>query len=619
MKIKFLNAENIIDGISLVTDELGFEIAENGDYTIKVIEQTEAIVSVSVKGKNAEITYGGGRARFFRGLAYAVKWFKNGVDRDITENPIFTNNGAMVDMSKTAVLKVEVVKNMLRKMALMGLNLYMLYTEDTYEVDGYPYFGHLRSRYTKEELKDLDKYALKLGIELIPCIQTLGHLENFLRWKESTVVKDGQRTLLVGEEETYKLIEAMFKTLSECFTTRRLHIGMDETFDLGTGRYLRLNGYRNQRELYFEHLEKVRDIAKKYGFKPMMWSDMFFRLAGEKLENYGDYDVRVQFDDEAKSKIPQGVQPVFWDYYHTDEEFYAKNIVTHREVFEEETLFAGGIWLWNCHCPLFRLSLRNTIPALKACKREGLKQVIATIWGSGEADSILSLVGLAWYASFEYSGEYNEDLIKETFENACGASYEKLFSYNLIEGALKGIFNGAKQLLYNDPLLGIADVHFQGNDIRGYYKDLLPQLENNKEGGIFAPACETMLSLASLLMNKGAFSLELKKAYDEKDMKKLKELYNECDVIIEKTKIHKANHKKAWFIYNKPIGWEIHDIRYGSIIARFETAKERLELYIDGKIDVIDELEAPRLPIAKNTEGEFINIGFSHIATANIL
>ena len=39
-------------------------------------------------------------------------------------------------------------------MSLMGQNRCMLYTEDTYEVDGYKYFGYLRGKYSKEELKN---------------------------------------------------------------------------------------------------------------------------------------------------------------------------------------------------------------------------------------------------------------------------------------------------------------------------------------------------------------------------------------------------------------------------------------------------------------------------------
>ena len=66
-------------------------------------------------------------------------WVKNGeTDKKITQNPLFERNGAMVDMSRNAVMNVESVKCLFRKMALMGFNTFMLYTEDTYEIDGYP-------------------------------------------------------------------------------------------------------------------------------------------------------------------------------------------------------------------------------------------------------------------------------------------------------------------------------------------------------------------------------------------------------------------------------------------------------------------------------------------------
>ena len=55
-------------------------------------------------------------------------------------------------------------------MALMGMNLGMMYTEDTYEVPGQPYFGYQRGRYTYEELHALDDYADMLGIEQM-CIR----------------------------------------------------------------------------------------------------------------------------------------------------------------------------------------------------------------------------------------------------------------------------------------------------------------------------------------------------------------------------------------------------------------------------------------------------------------
>ena len=157
MKIYFKNAELLSKGLVLLAEDLGVEICgeNDADVTVDVRESDERIVKVELEGKFAKITYGDGKARFFRGLAILVNWLKNGKkEGNITENPLFKTNGAMVDMSRNAVMNVKTVKTMMRKMALMGLNTYMLYTEDTYELEDYPYFGYMRGRYTKDEIKE---------------------------------------------------------------------------------------------------------------------------------------------------------------------------------------------------------------------------------------------------------------------------------------------------------------------------------------------------------------------------------------------------------------------------------------------------------------------------------
>ena len=216
MQIKIIGAEALSDGIALVLDELGLRLTEcDSAITLKVFEIEDDLLKVSISGKNAEISYGGGKARFFRALAILASWIRSGIsEKTVMEKPLFVSDGAMVDMSRNAVMNVKTVKFMLRKMALMGMNAFMLYTEDTYEIEGRPYFGYMRGRYTKDEIRELDAYAIKLGIELIPCIQVLGHLATHLKWTAASGYKDTANVLLVGADATYALIEDMFKTVS---------------------------------------------------------------------------------------------------------------------------------------------------------------------------------------------------------------------------------------------------------------------------------------------------------------------------------------------------------------------------------------------------------------------
>ena len=627
MNFCFENATCVYHGLTEVASELGITLtdASDADICVYVREQKEDGYRVTLDERKAEITYGGGASRFFRALALLADWERTGeTHRVFGERTLFLRNGPMLDVSRNAVLNVKTLKFMLRKIALMGMSTCMLYTEDTYTVDGYPYFGYMRGRYTKEELRELDAYALALGLELIPCIQVLGHLRTALRWEEPAPYRDTPAVLLVGEERTYCLIDEMMKTLEQCFTTRRVHIGMDETGDIGTGTSLRRNGYRPQHELYLEHLARVVEIVHAHGFSPMMWSDMFFRLSANGLAGYEDYDMRVTVSDEIAALIPKGVTQVYWDYYHEDEAFYAKNIESHRKL-GKDTIFAGGVWLWSGHAPLFDRSLRNTVPALDACRKGGIEEVLATVWlNGGEGQLILSLAGLAWYADYGYRGEYDEESVKCCFRRACLAEYDAFMATMRVEYPHGGEYSFSRALLYNDPLMGMMDAHIAGLDTNAYYRGVMAELEVIRVPEIYASAFGTIRALSSLLADKSDFGVRLKSAYDAGNRDNLAALSEECVRIGEKLETLRCVHRAAWMTYCKPHGWEVMDLRYGGMKARIETAKARIDAYLAGEIDAIEELEEERLRFdcltgAQTRDSErFHWYRFSQICTAGV-
>ena len=127
----------------------------------------------------------------------------------------FDTFGVMIDMSRNAVMSMDALKRFLPLLKKMGYNCVMLYTEDTYEIDGEPYFGYMRGRYTKAEMKELDAFAASLGMTMIPCVQTLAHLNATVRWNQ--LPRDYGDILMIDDERTYEFIDRMFATLSECF------------------------------------------------------------------------------------------------------------------------------------------------------------------------------------------------------------------------------------------------------------------------------------------------------------------------------------------------------------------------------------------------------------------
>ena len=198
-------------------------------------------------------------------------------------------------------------------------------------------------------------------------------------------------------------------------------------------------------------------IAERYGYRPMMWSDMFFRIFTPEGDGFSDYDLRVELPKNAAELVPPGVQQVFWDYYHTDGEFYRQNLIKHR-LLGKDTVFAGGVWLWSGHSPLFSRSLANTLPALDACRDTGTREILATVWHNGsEAALPLSLAGIAWYADYDYRGYYSEEGVRNTFRAATGEAYDDFLKAELPEYPHGGRGPLSRALLYNDPLCGLAD------------------------------------------------------------------------------------------------------------------------------------------------------------------
>ena len=249
------------------------------DFDIKEVVSDGLVVRYN--GSYAEV--GGATrpalARAYMLLAKAIEEGKS--ECFIEQKANFDTCGVMLDMSFGSVTSVAGVKKYLDYMAVFGMNMLMLYTEDTYEIEGYPFFGYQRGRYTNEELCEIDDYAFELGIEVIPCIQTFGHLGKFLRYKQHSNIAENDRVLLHGEEETYKFIEACISACRKAFRSDRIHIGCDETHGLGFGKSFARDGLRDRFEIFNEHVTRVFEICKKYGYQPMMWSDMYSTLANK--------------------------------------------------------------------------------------------------------------------------------------------------------------------------------------------------------------------------------------------------------------------------------------------------------------------------------------------------
>ena len=169
----------------------------------------------------------------------------------------FRTFGTMLDCSRNAVPNLHTLKKWVDLTASLGYNTLLLYTEATYEVPDEPYFGYIRGRYSQAELRELDAYAKKQGMTIMPCIQTLAHLYAIKRWPEYWPHFDTDDILLAGDERVYTLIDHMFRSLAASLSCRTIHLGMDEAEMFARGRYYNQHGDCNRSQALLAHLQRV--------------------------------------------------------------------------------------------------------------------------------------------------------------------------------------------------------------------------------------------------------------------------------------------------------------------------------------------------------------------------
>ena len=510
----------------------------------------------------------------------------------------FDNFGVMLAAQSKASMSPEAMKKFFKILSSMGYNQVFLYTEDKIEVDNEPYHGYMRGGYTQDELIELDEYASSVGIELIPCVQTLAHLSGLALWSDQFKM-DKNDVLLVDDERTYTYIDNLFATCKKCFKTDKIHIGMDEANSLGLGRYLDIHGYESKISIIKRHLARVNEIAEKYGYKnPMIWSDMLFYGW-----NNGVYVVpKQEVPEKYKNAIPENVIPVFWDYYHYTEKSYSDMLEMHKQI-SNRTWFAGGVWNWIGFIPNNYYTVKSMLPALDACVKNGIRDVMMTIWyGNGESSFFANLPGLFYLAEYA-RGNRDEADIKAKFKRNFGIGYDDFAAIdrvNFITDNWKSVThprNCSDYMLYSDPFKGYLDwtVRRGGQEtFSAVRSDLEAMVKKSRTYGyIFNMAAK----LCALMEVKYELGLKTREAYQAGDREELVRLANdEYKRLPSLIRDFSKAFEKRWMKENKPVGYEYWAHMLGGLEERARYQRKRLLDYLDGRTDEIEELTWELLP-----------------------
>lgn len=573
-----INIKNLSDNLKKGVLELErYEFLKVGDDGILINAVFGDKVMVRKDGMTVSVVYDSD-PHFYMALVRGV-CMVDGIQEIVSK---VSKLGFMLDCSRNAVAKPEMVKRLVCMLVMAGYNYLELYTEDTYELPEEPYFGYKRGRYSSEELKEICRFANIFGVEMVPCIQTLAHLDNLKNWKPYFDHMDINDILLVGDERTYNLIRKSLRFYKEVFCTKRINIGTDEAFFLGRGKYIDKNGYKGKHEIYIEHLKRVFEICKEEDLEPEFWAETF---------------CHAPLPIEQVTALFDGTQtPIYWNYDKCDKEKYRKDL-EELKGFAGKVQYAGGFWKFHGYAPNNVYSEAAIEAAFDTALDCGVDNVLMTAWGdNGDECSVFAILPAMWYASHKL---YPCDVdISAVVDDLTGYSCDEWkvadkLNHVMEENGKKS--NAVKYMLHNDFLIGLMDYNIP--DHAGtYYEELYPIIEElSKRKSQFAYIFKSYAALCYALIGKATYSKRLYQAYQKKDHNAIRTMKDELMVIKEALHNFYQCFRKLWMKENKGFGFEVMDVRIGGLITRIDTVNIMLEEYLNGDIETIYELEEERI------------------------
>jgi len=292
----------------------------------------------------------------------------------ITDWPAMRWRGVSDDISRGPVPTVDYIKRQLRTFAAFKLNLHSFYMEHTFASAANPLIGPTGGSLTPDEIRELVAYARRYHIEIVPEQQTFGHLHKALRLeKYSELAETPYGDVLSPQQEgTYKLIADWYRELNDLFPGEFFHIGEDETFELGEGQSREAARVRGVGAVYFEHLNRVRDVLKTYNRRLMFWGDIAL--------NHPD----------LIGNIPKDMIVMNWDYAPKDD--YALRLKPFKDAGLDQFV-CPGVHNWNQIFPNLDAASKNISNFVRDGQKAGALGMMNTSWD----DDGETLFEMTWY------------------------------------------------------------------------------------------------------------------------------------------------------------------------------------------------------------------------------
>ncbi|MHC4893301.1 MAG: family 20 glycosylhydrolase [Planctomycetota bacterium] len=217
----------------------------------------------------------------------------------IDDWPTIERRGVSLDVSRDRVPTRARLDRLVDAAAGWKLNEVELYTEHTFAYAAHEAVWKDASPITPDELREFDRRACALGVRWIANQNCFGHFERWLKhpayadlaethgaFEFEGIQLQGPFSLNPTDPRALELVRALLDELLPCVTGGAVHLGCDETQDIGQGASAAAVKESGAFAVWSEYVGALATHVNDAGHEPRIWADIALRWPERLAEQH---------------------------------------------------------------------------------------------------------------------------------------------------------------------------------------------------------------------------------------------------------------------------------------------------------------------------------------------
>ena len=366
--VVLLRAQSL-QAIALLREEkLAFDSAMRDEGYVLIVRAHDAYV---IGATSAGVFYG----------AQTLKQMVSGTGKNaslatgsVRDWPAMRYRGVDDDLSRGPFPTLAFQKHQIAVLASFKVNIYSPYFEHTLQYTANPLAAPPGSAMSKQDVAELVKFAQQYHVTVIPEQEAFGHLHHVLKYETYSTLAETPHGHVVSPVQpgSVDLIKSWFGEIAAEFPSPFIHIGADETFELGTGQTKPEVDQRGLGPVYADFLTQIDAGLKPLNRKLLFWGDIAMN------------------DPSVVKNLPKDMIALPWVY--GPEKSYDRYIQPFVDQ-HIETWVAPGDSNWRVVYPIADNAFRNIQGFVRDGQRMGSTGALITVWN----DDGEGLFNQDWY------------------------------------------------------------------------------------------------------------------------------------------------------------------------------------------------------------------------------